>query len=86
MAQQCRARVSLPNSSGEGDVLFTCNLKKNHAEPALDTKFSVNHREVGRVRSKNGSMYYYTVEWVEAPNEVWRMARTDDGPTDGSSD
>lgn len=76
MAQQCRARVSLPNSSGDGDVLFTCNLAKGHSEPSLDGQYSNEHTEVGRVRAKDGTVRSYKVTWTDLPPEVWRDTLT----------
>lgn len=74
VAQQCRARVSLPASTGLAEVVvFTCNLSKGHADPNLDAQFASDHAEVGRVRTKDGTVRSYKITWAELPPEVWRL-------------
>lgn len=70
VTQQCRARVALPNAKGEGDVLFTCNMPKGHADAGAAPQS--DHVERGRVRRKDGTTAGYTFVWHDEAPEVWR--------------
>jgi hypothetical protein len=64
----CRNRRAFPGRTGEGEVLFTCNLLSGHAKTS-----ETGHEERGRIRNKDGKVTTYTVMWWDEPTqEVWR--------------
>lgn len=64
--QPCRARIELPDRTGEGTMLFFCNRPSHDEDPEM-------HIETGRVRGKDNKVRIYHFEWWEAgEQEVWR--------------
>lgn len=62
----CRARIELPDRTGEATMVFSCNRRNHEIDPEA-------HIERGRVRGKDGKVRVYQFEWWEAgDNEVWR--------------
>lgn len=71
--RRCQARIEVPDRTGEGVVVFTCNSGV-HVE-AHQTL--IEHIERGRIQLKDGRVVGYAFTWSDvAQREVWRGARS----------
>lgn len=64
--RRCQKTLTLPDRTGEGEMIFTCNRARHEVDPE-------EHIENGRIRGKDGNVRIYRFSWYDATDgEVWR--------------